>query len=87
MDPQSVLDQLGDLNPDAHLFDNMTAALIGIGYIGHKDPVAVYSRAKIYEKLASDGLSEDDADEYFSSKFVGMWAGEHTPVILDDVTE
>jgi hypothetical protein len=87
MDPQSVLDQLGDLNPDAYLFENMAAALIGLGYIGYKDPVAVYSKAKIYAKLLADGLSEEDAEEYFSSKFVGVWAGEQTPVILDDVTE
>jgi hypothetical protein len=87
MEPQSVLDQLSDLNPEAYLFDNMDSALVGVGYIGHKDPVAVYSKAKIFEKLAADGLSEDDAAEYFFSKFVGLWAGENTPVILNDTTE
>lgn len=87
MEPQSVIDQLSDLNPDAYLFDNMSAALIGVGYIGHKDPVAVYSKTKIFEKLAVDGLSEEDAEEYFFSKFVGTWAGENTPVILNDTTE
>lgn len=86
MEPQSVVDQLGDLNPDAYLFDNMSSALIGIGYIGYKDPVAIYSKAKIYAKLLSDGLSQEDAEEYFSSKFVGTWVGENTPVILDDIT-
>jgi|688.fasta_scaffold615386_2 hypothetical protein len=87
MEPKSVVDQLGDLNPEAYFFDNMASALVGLGYIGHRDPVAVYSRAKIYEKLAADGLSAEDVEEYFSSKFVGLWAGEHTPVILDDLTE
>jgi hypothetical protein len=87
MDTQSVLDQLGDLNPDAYLFDNMTSALVGVGYIGHKDPVAVYSKTKIYEKLLADGLSAEDVEEYFLSKFVGTWAAEHTPVILDDLKE
>lgn len=87
MTPQSVIDQLSDLNPDAHLFENMESALIGIGYIGYKEPVAVYSRAKIFAKLLSDGLSSEDADEYFFSKFVNTWAGENTPVIIDDTTE
>jgi hypothetical protein len=87
MEPQSVIDQLGDLNPDAYLFDNMHSALIGVGYIGHQEPVAVYSKAKIYEKLLADGLSEEDVEEYFSSKFVGVWAAEHTPVIIDDLME
>lgn len=87
MTPQSVIDQLGDINPDAYLFENMASALIGIGYIGHKEPVAVYSRAKIYAKLLTDGLSDEDANEYFLSKFVNTWLGDHTPVIIDDVTE
>lgn len=87
MEPQSVVAQLSDLNPDAYLFENMESALIGVGYIGHKEPVAVYSRAKIYAKLLTDGLSDEDAEEYFYGKFVNTWAGENTPVILDDTTE
>jgi hypothetical protein len=87
MEPKSALDQLGDLNPDALLLENMDSAILGIGSRGHKDPVAVYSKAKIYEKLIADGFSMEDAHEYFSVKFVGMWAGDETPVILDDTTE
>ena len=87
MDPHTIVATLGDLNPDAVLFDNMNSALVGIGYIGHMEPVAVYSRTKIYDKLRSDGLSEEDADEYYSSKFVNRWCAEHTPVIIDDATE
>ena len=87
MEPKSVLDQLGDLNPEAYLLDNMELALVGIGYRGHTDPVAVYSKKQIYDKLLSDGLSEEDADEYFSGKFMASWAGDNTPIILDDMTE
>lgn len=82
-----VLEQLADLNPDAALLDNMEEALIGFGRAGHHDPVAVYSRAKILAKLRNDGLSPEDAEEYYVGRFVGLWAGEHTPVILDDVQE
>jgi hypothetical protein len=42
MHTNSVVATLSDLNPDAYLFDNMDCALIGVGYVGHKDPVAVY---------------------------------------------
>lgn len=87
MEAQTILATLNDLNPDAVLFDNMDSAIVGVGYIGHMDPVAVYSRAKIYEKLLADGLSEDDAEEYYSSKFVNRWCAENTPVIIDDTTE
>lgn len=87
MDSHSVVAALSDLNPDAVLFDNMDSAVIGVGYVGHHEPVAVYSKAKIYEKLLADGFSQEDAEEYFSGKFTNLWAAEHTPVILDDLSE
>ena len=87
MDAKRVLDQLSDLNPEAVLFENMNSALIGIGYISAADPVAVYSKSRIYNKLLRDGLSPEDADEYYTGKFVAVRAGDHTPVILDDMQE
>jgi hypothetical protein len=84
---KSLLAQLSDLNPDALLFENMESALIGLGYIGQADPVAVYSRARIYSKLLADGLSQEDADEYYFGKFVAAHAGVCTPVIVDDMGE
>jgi len=87
MDAQRVLDQLSDLNPDAVLFENMNSAIIGLGYVSDADPVAVYSRARIYNKLLGDGLSVEDADEYYKGKFVAVHAGDQTPVILDDMQE
>jgi hypothetical protein len=87
MDAKRVLDQLSDLNPEAVLFDNMNSALIGVGYISDAEPVAVYSKARIYNKLLADGLSPEDANEYYTGKFVAVRAGAHTPVVLDDMQE
>lgn len=84
---QRTLAELSDLNPEAILFDNMNSALIGLGYIADEAPVAVYSRAKIYAKLLSDGFSREDADEYYAGKFVALRAGNLTPVIVDDFQE
>ena len=83
----SLVAQLSDLNPDAILLENMESALIGLGYIGQADPVAVYSRARIYSKLLADGLSQEDADEYYFGKFVTAQANACTPVIVDDMGE
>ena len=82
---QYLINELRDENPDVVFFDNMDSALIGSGRIGRADPVAVYSKTKIYDKLFADGMSREDADEYFLGKFVALWAGEHTPVIFDDI--
>lgn len=84
---QHFINQLSDLNPDAVLFDNMDTAIVGVGYVGGGEPVAVYSRAKIYEKLLADGFSAEDANEYYAAKFFAIWAAEHTPVIIDDLAQ
>jgi hypothetical protein len=81
---QHILNQLNDENPDAVLFDNMHGALIGFGAAGYLSPVAIYSKKLMLAQLMRDGLSADDAEEYFLSKFVGLWAADNTPVILDD---
>lgn len=83
---QRVLDELLDENPEAVLFDSMHSALIGYGRVGHLEPVAVYSKKMMYAQLQADGFSPEDAQEYFT-KFVNTWAGEHTPVILEDLSE
>lgn len=86
LSPQRIFDELMDENPEASVFDNMAEALIGYGKIGNNGPVAVYSKQKMFAKLQRDGLSIEDAEEYFG-KFVNTWAGEHTPVILEDTFE
>lgn len=86
MDIAIIIAELNDLNPDAYLFDNMHDALIGLGRVAHKDPIAVYSKQKMFAKMIADGFSQEDAEEYFS-KFVSVWAGDNTPVIVNDIVE
>lgn len=83
----SLIEQLKTLNPDAVVFDDMDAALIGLGDVGPFGPVAVYSKKKIYEILAALGLSAVEVDEYYAGRFVAVWAGEHTPLVLNDLEQ
>lgn len=85
MKPQRVLDQLSDLNPDAILFANMDAALIGLGYIGNNDPVAVYSYGLLYHQLLVSGFTEEEALAYYQNNFTGAAADKNMPVIVDDL--
>lgn len=78
-----VRDQLSELNPEAILFDGYEDALIG--YIerfsesGHI-LVALYDRAKCIEILIErDGMSHEEAEEFFSFNTEGCYAGPHTP--------
>jgi hypothetical protein len=83
----SLIERLKTLNPDAVIFDDMDAALIGFGDVGPCGPVAVYSKKKIYAMLADLGLSPDETDEYYAGRFIAVWGGEHTPLVLNDLEQ
>lgn len=87
MDPQRVIDQLSDLNPDAIMFEDMSAALVGLGYTGNNDPVAVYSKDKLFTQLFAAGMSAEDAEEYYVGRFLASCVGPNAPVIIDDSCE
>ncbi len=65
-------------------FDN---ALIGIAYDKIKGVhVLIYSRMKCIEILIErDGMSEDEAEEYFDYNVEGAYVGEKTPIFVDDM--
>jgi len=75
---------LGDENPDAIVFDGLEDALVGIARRQYQGPWAVYSRSKLLEVLELQLGTADDALEWLEYNVVGLWAGEQTPLILDD---
>ena len=84
----STRKKLQKLNPAAILFDNrFDAALMGVCYISRTGPVALYSRQKVYAILDAQGLNCEEKREYYQWHFQDLNGGEHTPVILDDLTE
>lgn len=42
-----------------------------------------YDRAKVIQAYMSDGMSEEDAEEFFSFNVLGAWVGECTPCFID----
>ena len=69
----------------AMLADGFEDALVGYGY-QFNYPVAVYSRMGCMKILMErDGMSDEEAMEYFDFNVQGAWVGESTPVFLDDI--
>ncbi len=69
--------------PEMILFDGLEDAVIGIARQFAKDPLLVYDRDKCIEILIErDGMSFDEAEEYFQFNTEGLWAGEGTPLIM-----
>lgn len=77
-----ALEVLEEENPDAIFFSGFDDSIIGIGGVQHAPPVVIYSMQKIIENLIREGMSEEDALEYFGFNVQGAYLGDHTPVIV-----
>lgn len=79
MDANDRFEALREYNPEALLADGFEDA-----YIGFVGPgIAVYRRAKCIEILMErDGMTRDQAEEFFSFNTEGAHVGEFTPFYL-----
>jgi len=62
--------------------DGLEEAFIGLSYRFNDGPVATYDREKIIEIYVRDGMSYEEAEEYFGFNVLGAWVGEKTPVFM-----
>jgi len=74
-------------DPETLLADGFEDALVGYGSrCSHG--VAVYSKSKCLDILVKrDGMTDEEALEYFEFNVTGADVGENTPVFLDDLEE
>lgn len=72
-----------DHNPDALVADDFAEAFVGVSYRCGKDSLAVYSVPKCIDILMKrDGMSFEDASEFFEFNVAGAWLGDGTPIWL-----
>lgn len=84
--PQRFLDleeQLKEENPEAMFADGFDDALIGICRRFGQQAVAAYDYRKCIEILTRDGMTEEEAEEYFEFNVIGAWVGEGTPAFIE----
>jgi hypothetical protein len=79
----TVREWLNEAVDEVLLADGFDEALLGYAHRQGQPPVAVYDRKKCIEVLmARDGMSFDEADEFFEFNVVGAWVGAETPCFL-----
>lgn len=75
-----VCERLGDLYPEALLWDGFEDALVGICYRFNQAPLALYDKQKCLNILMNrDGMDYEGAVECFEFNTAGAWAGDGTP--------
>ena len=78
-----ILDYLSELNPDMLVLPDFQEALIGYVERCGSNALACYDIDKCIQILIErDGMTDEEALEYFSYNTLGAYMGENTPMFL-----
>lgn len=77
-----ILENFPEHGPDILLADSLDEAFIGIASSFGGGNVAVYDIDRVMDILMSDGMSREEAEEYYSFNIIGAYVGEYTPIFL-----
>jgi len=81
-----LLEALAEENPEAIFFTGLEEAIVGVARQWSKKPLVVYGAERIIRVfMEREGMSREDAEEWFSFNVQCLWAGEGTPLILETV--
>lgn len=65
------------------LADGFEDAILGVAQRCSQPALVVYDAQRCIEILVErDGMSEQDAEEFFAFNTEGAWAGKHTPLFM-----
>ena len=80
---QEVQDWIIEYNEEALLADGFEEAFLGVSEVYGRPPLATYDRDKCIDILIQrDGMTYEEAEEYFDFNVRGAWVGENTPIYL-----
>ena len=64
------------------LADGLDAAFVGLATTFGEKIRAIYDINKVIELLHNQGMSYEEAEEYFDYNIVGSYVGEQTPIFM-----
>ena len=71
---------------DLLLMDGYDDCLVGVCLRFGQEPIAIYDRSKVIRRLMKDGMTEEEAVEFYEVNQIGAWMGDQTPCFLDRLT-
>jgi hypothetical protein len=76
-------EEIEEINPEALLCDGFDEAIIGMAERINLGPIVAYDVDKMIDiMIERDGMTYEDAIEYFDYNILGAWMGENTPVYV-----
>lgn len=80
------LDLYAGFDPDLHdflLLEGYDDCIIGVVERSGQSPVVCYDKRLVLERLMQDGISREEAEEFFYYNQIGAWWGDGTPCFLN----
>jgi hypothetical protein len=82
MDYKKSLEVMEELNPEALKADGFDECIVGIA-VTFKGAIFLYNpNMMIAQMVARDGMTEEEAVEYFEYNILGAYMGDFTPAYL-----
>jgi len=64
------------------------SAIVGVVERFGMDPIILLDKSKIIRTLMQrDGMTEEDAEEFFEFNIIGAWMGEGTPAYMTSIKD
>ena len=82
MNRKDIIDLYTDDEPNILFADGYDEAIAGFIWDGERTRV-VYTTEKILKILMEDGMTYDEASEYFDFNVAGSYMGVYTPLYLE----
>lgn len=73
---------LANFEPDAQILPEHENALVGMCIQFGRPPVALYDYTKVITNLMSQGMSNEEAADFFDFNIFGAWLGDYTPAFI-----
>jgi hypothetical protein len=84
---KNILEEIVDINPKAITLEGLDKAIIGTSLrVDDELPRLAYSVEKIIEILMNrDGMTRDEAHEFFDFNILNAYMGEYNPSFIFDI--
>jgi hypothetical protein len=76
---EELAEQYGD---DILLMDGYDDCVVGVVEQFGRPPIVCYDRELVIRKLMEDGMTQEEAEEFFEFNQIGAWVGDRTPCFM-----
>ncbi len=84
--PADILDWLSESDCEAMRLEPREfydPFIVGVAYRFHDGPILAYNLPGILRAHVAEGMTAEEAEEFFTFNTLGAWVGDGTPMFLD----